>query len=215
MLLPPIDQGWHGGPATRRSAFRRCDRSRFSSRSLMMLLNPLSLSVATHLSLDSTRARWWNPSDLAAWARPPHPENRSTAVLVGGSAALLLLLWSVSVFTPSKRAVRLSVVGRISSSGWVVVDGGVGGFTPSSGCSGGWVVGNGGSAGDSCGVGGFTPSSGCLGGWVVGSGGTAGGSCGAEVSYWLDAAAASSRSRSLSLASRTASLSFCPWLVCR
>ena len=189
-----------------------------------MLLNPLSLSVATHLSLDSTRARWWNPSDLAAWARPPHPENRSTTVLVGGSAALLLLLWSVSVFTPSKRAVRLSVVGCTSSSGcggsWVVVDGGiasgscgVGGCTPSCGCSGGWVVGDGGTAGGSCG--GFTPSSGCLGGWVVGSGGTAGGSCGAEVSYWLGAAAASSRSRSLSLASRTASLSFCPWLVCR
>ena len=148
MLLPPIDQGWHGGPATRRSAFRRCDRSRFSSRSLMMLLNPLSLSVATHLSLDSTRARWWNPSDLAAWARPPHPENRSTTVLVGGSAALLLLLWSVSVFTPSKRAVRLSVVGCTSSSG----------------CGGSWVVVGGGTAGGSCGLGGFTPSCGCSGG---------------------------------------------------
>ena len=100
MLFPPIDQGWHGGPATRRSASRNTERSVRSSLSWMILLNPLSLSVATHLSLASTRVRWWNPSDLAAWAKPPHPENRSTTVLWVRAAPSCL--FKCMSFTPSK-----------------------------------------------------------------------------------------------------------------
>ena len=218
ILFPPIDQGWHGGPAMRRSAPRNAERSVRSSLSWMMLLNPLSLSVATHLSLASTRVRWWNPSDLAAWARPPHPENRSTTVLwvVGAAPSCLFECRS---FTPSKLA-------------------GAGSSTPSSGVLCGFVSGSVG-GGEGCGCS-ATPSSGvpccvvslsvavvswvvgwgkggCLttpssdgGGWVVGEGGTAGGSCGTEVSYCLGDSCWSSRRRSSSRARRTASRSFCP-----
>lgn len=209
MLFPPIDQGWHGGPATRRSTPRNAERSVRSSLLWMMLLNPLRLSVATHLSLASTRVRWWNPSDLAAWARPPHPENRSTTVLwvVGAAPSCLFECRS---FTPSKLAgagwstPSSGVLGCSRSAGGVVLCGcsatpssgllftpaklaGAGSSTPSSGLLRGFVSVSvtvtvwvvGGGKGGSS----MTPSSGG-GGWVVGEGGTAGGSCGTEVSYW-------------------------------
>ena len=112
----------------------------------MTLLNPLSLSVATHLSLDSMRARWWNPSDLAARASPPQPENRSTTVRIGtlvGDLSTLSCLLKSRLVTPSKQEVAVCASVGTSTPSCRVDN------TPSSGgrggCgSGGWVVGKGG-----------------------------------------------------------------------
>ena len=120
-LLPPIDQGWQGGPAVSRSAPWYCDRSECSSRLLTTLVNPLSLRVVAHLSLDSMRARCRNPSSLAAWASPPQPENKSTAVR--SVAAALSCLLEHRLVTPSKLAVSViltRVVGEVTPSSVVM-----------------------------------------------------------------------------------------------
>ena len=102
-LLPPIDQGWQGGPAVSKSAPWYFDRSEYSSGLLTTLANPFSLRVVAHLSLDSIRARWWNPSSLAAWASPPQPENKSTAVRLTTVLSALSCLPDLRLVTPSKR----------------------------------------------------------------------------------------------------------------
>ena len=119
-LLPPIDQGWQGGPAVSRSAPWYFDRSECSSGLLTTLVNPLSLRVVAHLSLDSIRAKWWNPSSLAAWASPPQPENKSTAVRLTAVLSALSCLSELRLVTPSKRAVSASTAsfagGEIAST---------------------------------------------------------------------------------------------------
>ena len=144
----------------------------------MTLLNPLSLSVATHLSLDSIRATWWNPSDLAASASPPQPENRSTTVrttVVDGLSALSCLL-SSRLGTPSKQEVAVLSSGLLTPSSGCEVIGSVGWVsTPSSGM---FTTGLKVSVGSTPSFGG----NGDGGGWVVGKGGTVACSNGAEAS---------------------------------
>ena len=77
----------------------------------MMFLKPFSLNVCVQLSSDSIRPEMCRPRDLAAWALPPHPEQRSstdTWFSVGGVSSASVFSKRLLAAAPSWSDLLLS-----------------------------------------------------------------------------------------------------------